>query len=127
MSPKGSTSYNILTEALKYLDQLNVFERHQDGPPPFGLLDSHGSRLQLQLLEYIIYSKIDKQRKRIFTLRNTNATDDWQVGDSCNHNECWNMAMTVEKDALLHFRKKHAFEITLLSIRHGTVDQMGME
>ena len=50
MSPKGSISSEILTEALKYLDQLNVFEQHQDGPTPFVLLDGHGSRLVLLLL-----------------------------------------------------------------------------
>ena len=53
MSPKGSISSKIVTEAIKYLDQINVFERHQDGPSPFGLLDGHGSRLQLPFLEYI--------------------------------------------------------------------------
>ena len=48
--PKGSIISNILTEALTYLDQRNVFERRQYGPTPFGLLDGHGSRLQLPLL-----------------------------------------------------------------------------
>ena len=47
MSPKGLISSYILTESLKYLDQINVFQRRQDGPTPFGLLDGHGSRLQL--------------------------------------------------------------------------------
>ena len=51
MSPKGSISSDILTEALKYLDQLNVFERCQDGPTLFGLLDGHISRPQLPFLE----------------------------------------------------------------------------
>ena len=50
MSSKGSIISNILPETLKYLDRLNVFERRQDGPTPFGLLGGHGSRLQLPLL-----------------------------------------------------------------------------
>ena len=112
MSPKGSIRSEILTEALKYLDQINVLERHQDGPTPFGLLDAHGSRLQLPLLEYINYSTPDEQRELMFILGTPNATDVWQVGDSCHQNGCWNMAMTVEKDALLHFKHRHAFEST---------------
>ena len=72
---KGSISSEILTEALKYLDQLNVFERRQDGPTPFGLLDGHGSRLQLPFLEYINSSTPDEQRKWMFTLGTPNATD----------------------------------------------------
>ena len=53
ISYKGSLSTEILTEVLKYLDQLILFERRQDGPTPFGLLDGHVSRLQLPFLEYI--------------------------------------------------------------------------
>ena len=99
MSPKGSISSEIINEALKYLDQLNVFEWRQYGPTPFGLLDGHGSRLQLPLLEYINSTTPDEQRKWIFTLGTPNAIDVWQVGDSCHQNGCWKMAMTVEKDA----------------------------
>ena len=58
MSLKGSISSDILTEVLKYLDHLNFFERRQDWPTPFGLLDGHGSRLQLLFLEYINYSTL---------------------------------------------------------------------
>ena len=47
MSPKVSISSDILTKALNYLDKFNIFERRQDGPTPFGLLDVHGSILQL--------------------------------------------------------------------------------
>ena len=36
MPPKGSIRSKILTEVLKYLDQLNVFERRKYGPNPFG-------------------------------------------------------------------------------------------
>ena len=110
MSPKGSISPDILNEALRYLDQLNVFERRQDVPNPFGLLDVHGSRLQLLLLEYINSSISYEQSKWMITLGNTNATYFWQVGDRCHQNGCWKMSMTVEKDALLHFKHRHAFQ-----------------
>ena len=36
----------------------------------------------------------------------------WKLGDSCHQNGCWNMTITVEKDALLHFKHRHAFEST---------------
>ena len=77
MSHKGSISYDILTEALKYLDKLNVFERCQDGPTPFGLLDGHGIRLQLPFLEYINSTKSDEQRRLIFTLGTPNTIYFW--------------------------------------------------
>ena len=48
----------------------------------------------------------------MFTLVTTNATDIWQVVYSCHQNGCWKMAMTVEKDALLHFKHRHSFEST---------------
>ena len=88
MPPKESTSSDILTEALKYLDKLNVFKWRQDGPTPFGLLDGHGSRIQLPFLECINSSTPDEQRKWMFTLGNLNATDVWQVGDRCHNNGC---------------------------------------
>ena len=112
MSPKISISSTILTEALKYLDQLNFFERHQDGPTPFGLLDVHGSRLQLPFLEYINNTTPDGLIKWIQTLINPNATDFWRVGDSSNHRGFWKVVMTVEKDALIQFKHRHEFEIT---------------
>ena len=112
MPPKGSISSEILTESLKYLDQLNVFERRQYGPTPFVLLDGHGIRLQLPFLEYINYTTPYEQSKLIFTLRTPNTTYVWQVGDRCNHNGFWKMATTVEKDALLHFKHRNEFEST---------------
>ena len=63
MPPKGSISSEILTEALKYVDQINVFERGQDGPTSFRLLDDHGSRIQLPFLEYINSTTPDGLRK----------------------------------------------------------------
>ena len=86
MSPKGPISSEILTKALKYLDQLNVFERRQDFPTPFGLLDVHGSRLQLPFLVCINSSTPDKQRKCMFALGTPNAEKFWQVGDSYHQN-----------------------------------------
>ena len=82
MSPKGSTISYILTEALKYLDQLNAFERRQDGPTPFGLLDIHRSRLRLPLMEYINSATSDGLRNWIKTLITPNSTNVWQVGES---------------------------------------------
>ena len=112
MFTKVSISSEIMTEALKYLDNLNVFAWLQYGPTTFILLDSHGSRLQLPFLKYTNSSTNDKQRKLIFTLGTKKYTDVWQVGDSCRQHGCWKMAMNVEKDALLNFKHRHAFEST---------------
>ena len=73
--PQGTISSNILTEVLKYLDQLNVFEKHQDGPTPFGLLDGHGSRPQLLFLEYNNSKTPDGIINWIQTLRNLNVAN----------------------------------------------------
>ena len=100
ISPKGSISSKILTEALKYLDQLNLFEWRQDDPTPFGLLDCHGSILHLPFLEYINYKISYGLIKWIQNFRNPKATDVWQVVDSSNHNGCWKMAMTIENTLL---------------------------
>ena len=86
MSPKGKISSEILTEALKHSDQINIFKWRQYVLTPSGLFDSHGSRLQLPFLEYINFLTPDEQRKWTFTHGTLNATDVWQVGDSCNQN-----------------------------------------
>ena len=107
ITPKGSTSYYILTKALKYLDQINLFERHQDGPTPFGLLDCYVSRTNLPFLGYINYTSPDGIRNCVFTLGTPNATDVWQLGDSSNQNVCQEMAMTVEKDTPILLKHRH--------------------
>ena len=53
---KVSISSENTTEALKYLDQLNIFERRQDGPTHFGLLDGHGSRIQCRTLALNVHN-----------------------------------------------------------------------
>ena len=112
VSSKVSISSVILTESLKYLDQINVFERHQNIPTPFVLLDGHGSRLQLFFLEYINSTTHDGLSKWVQTLVTSNTTRVWQVGDSGNQNGCWKIAITVEKDALIQFKQRHEFEST---------------
>jgi len=51
-SENGSIMAELLTEMLKAINKLNVFDR-ADGIPPFLLLDGHGSRFNLMFLEYI--------------------------------------------------------------------------
>ena len=97
ISPKVSIRSEILTEVLKYFDQLNVFDRRQEGPTPFGLFDAHRSRLQLPFLEYINSKTPDGQMKFIFTLRTHNATYVWKLGVIFHHNGFWKMAITVKK------------------------------
>ena len=79
---------------------------------PFELLDGHGSRLLLPFLKFINSTTPDGIIKWIQTLGTPNATNVWLVGDISNKNGFWNMAMTVEKDALILFKQTHEFEST---------------
>ena len=51
-SENGSITAHLLVQMLKTIDELNVFDR-SDGIPPFLLLDGHGSRFDLEFLEYV--------------------------------------------------------------------------
>jgi len=50
-SPKASITTELLTEMLRYLDKLQVYNRNKC--KPFLLLDGHGSRFMLPFLDYV--------------------------------------------------------------------------
>jgi hypothetical protein len=50
-SPKASITSELLMSMLKYMDELDLFERSTC--TPFLLLDGHGSRMLLPFLKYI--------------------------------------------------------------------------
>lgn len=81
---------------LQTIDELNVFDR-SDGVPPFLLLDGHGSRFDLQFLEYI--NSRDTMWKACIGV--PYGTSYWQVGDSTEQNGCLKMALTKHKRDLL--------------------------
>ncbi|KAI2495838.1 hypothetical protein MHU86_18670 [Fragilaria crotonensis] len=64
---------------------------------PFLLLDGHGSRFDLQFLEYI--NSRDTMWKACIGV--PYGTSYWQVGDSTEQNGCFKMALTKHKRDLL--------------------------
>ncbi len=68
---------------LEAINKLQVFDR-STGLNPFLLLDGHGSRFRLELLEYI---HVEESRWDCCTWY-------WQVGDSSEQNGCFKMALT---------------------------------
>jgi hypothetical protein len=108
-SESGSITGELLTAMLKYIDDLQVFDRSTTGLNPFLLLDGHGSRFELQFLEYINR----EETKWHVNIGLPYGTSYWQVGDSTEQNGCFKMALAREKQALVTKKSEHAlpFEI----------------
>ena len=51
-SENGSITAELLVGMLAHMDKTGIFAR-DTGPPPFLILDGHGSRFDLLFLEYI--------------------------------------------------------------------------
>ena len=84
---------------LKTLDKLELIPRNE-GVKPFILLDGHQSGLELPFLRYIN----DRDDHWIAYKGVPYGTVLWQVGDSKEQNDSFNMAMTREKQNLLEFK-----------------------
>jgi len=78
------------------LTYLDVFDR-STGLNPFLILDGHGSRFELEFLEYI--NKVE--HKWVVKIGLPYGTSYWQVVDSTEQNGCLMMAPTREKQALV--------------------------
>jgi hypothetical protein len=81
---------------LKSIDKLDVYNR-STGLNPFLLLDGHGSRFELEFLEYINTC----ETKWCVNIGLPYGTSYWQVGDSSEQNGCFKMALTKYKQALV--------------------------
>jgi hypothetical protein len=77
---------------LQAMDELDVFDR-STGLSPFLLLDGHGSRFELEFLEYIN----TPEHKWNCCIGLPYGTSYWQVRDSSEQNGCFKMAFTREK------------------------------
>jgi hypothetical protein len=95
-SESGSTNGKILTDMLRHLDNLGIFNR-STGLNPFLLLDGHGSRFELDFLEYIN----NDETKWCVNIGLPYGTSYWQVGDSTEKNGCFKMALTRLKQKLV--------------------------
>jgi hypothetical protein len=81
---------------LRYIDEKEVFDR-TTGLAPFLLLDGHGSRFELEFLEYINCA----ETKWSVNIGLPYGTSYWQVGDSTEQNGCFKMALARCKQALV--------------------------
>ena len=95
-SESGSMTSEILAEALKTLDLLQVFPR--DGATnPFLLVDGLDSRFELPILSYIN----NPSHQWVVCIGVPYGTSYWQVGDSKEQNGSFNIAMTKAKYKLV--------------------------
>ena len=97
----GSVTSDILVDALKTLDHFDVIPRN-DGVSTFLLLDGHSSRLQTSFLRYIN----TPEDNFVTCIGVPYGTALWQVGDSKEQNESFNIAMTAEKRKLVQKRNR---------------------
>jgi len=87
-SESGGITGELLTKMLKYIDDLEVFDR-SNGVNPFLLLDGHGSRFEIDFLEYIN----SPEHKWTVCVGVPYGTGIWQVGDSSEQNGCFKIAI----------------------------------
>ena len=107
-SPHGGITGPILTNCLKYMDELQIFDR-SGNINPFLLLDGHCSRYHIEFLQYIR----DKQHPWIVAIGLPYATHIWQVGDSKEQNGSYKRVESEAKDELLIEKRKRNLPVTL--------------
>ena len=90
-SPKASITTELLTEMLKYLDKLGVYDRSVC--KPFLLLDGHHSRMMLPFLDYIN----QPETKWCTCFGVPYATHIWQVNDASSLNGKFKIELTKAK------------------------------
>ncbi len=77
-SPKASITAKLLTDMLRFMDSLGLFQREEKKLMPFLLLDGHHSRFSLEFLDYI--DEEASKWKVCFGV--PYGTHIWQVADS---------------------------------------------
>ena len=108
-SENGSIAGQLLKEMLAAIDQLNVFDRSATGLNPFLLLDGHGSRFELDFLQYI--NSVETKWECCIGL--PYGTSYWQVGDSSEQNGCFKMALTRAKQELVTKKNDAGLEFSI--------------
>jgi hypothetical protein len=100
-SPHGGITGPILTNCLKYIDDLELLPR-SGGVKPFLLQDGHDSRFHVGFLEYIR----NEDHPWIVGFGVPYATHIWQVGDSKEQNGSYKRMEGEAKDILAIEKKK---------------------
>ena len=86
-SPKGSITSQILTGILHHVDKIGIFQRGENNPTRFLLLDGHSSGLEVPFLSYVN----NPEEKWVVCFGVPNGTSIWKVGDSPKQNGCYKM------------------------------------
>jgi hypothetical protein len=86
---------HLLANMLRYIDSRDIFDR-STGLNPFLLLDGHGSRFDLEFLEYVTAA----DTKWHVEIGLPYGTSYWQVSDSSEQNGSFKMKLTKEKAIL---------------------------
>ena len=108
-SENGSITAELLVSMLQAIDFLNIFKRLDGEPPPFLLLDGHGSRFDLQFLQYINCP----ETKWNVCIGVPYGTSYWQVGDSTEQNGCFKMSFARHKRDLLTAKEQRGEEFAI--------------
>lgn len=97
-SPGGGITPDILTDILRTVDTIGIYERErQDGITPFLLVDGHKSRFSPTFLKYIT----NPQHKWKVCIGVPYGTSLWQVGDSPQQNGRYKSGLTRKKRKIL--------------------------
>ena len=108
-SENGSITGELLMQMLAAIDELQVFDRQEAGLNPFLLLDGHGSRFELNFLQYIN----EDETKWECCIGLPYGMSYWQVGDSSEQNGCFKMALTKAKQELVTKKNDAGLEFAI--------------
>jgi hypothetical protein len=92
-SPKASITSQLLADMLAHMDELKIWERPEDSPTPFLLLDGHHSRMELPFLDYIH----NPEHPWAVCIGVPYGTHIWQVADASECNGTFKMCVTRTK------------------------------
>ena len=103
VSPHGGITTAILTDILRHLDALGVYNTTRAaGRKPFVLVDGHQSRFDLDFLQYIR----DEDHCWSVCFGVPYGTHLWQTADSEEQNGAYKIAETAAKEELLQIKEQ---------------------
>jgi hypothetical protein len=100
-STSGGITPEILTDIVRTMDELGVFEKErEEGIRPFLLLDGHQSRFSIPFLEYIT----NRDHPWKVCIGVPYGTAIWQIGDSSHQNGRYKIRTGMKKKMILRKR-----------------------
>jgi hypothetical protein len=113
-TPHGGIDGEVLTDTLRTMDNLELFERRDD-LCPFVLLDGHQSRFEEGFLRYIN----DPAHRWVVAIGVPYGTHIWQVGDSSEQNGSFKMSFNKWLDKL--YARKRELNVPANMVRSDIV------